>query len=48
MRFDANDILVGDLAAIINYAFRMTSAFSIFSFIIIAYARAKASAERIE
>lgn len=44
----ANDILAGDLAAIINYAFRMTSAFSIFSFIIIAYARAKASAERIE
>ncbi|MCH7321847.1 ABC transporter ATP-binding protein/permease [Solibacillus sp. MA9] len=44
----ANDILAGDLAAIINYAFRMTSAFSMFSFIIIAYARAKASAERIE
>ena len=44
----ANDILAGDLAAIINYAFRMTSAFSIFSFIIIAYARAKAAAERIE
>lgn len=44
----ANDLLAGDLAAIINYAFRMTSAFSIFSFIIIAYARAKASAERIE
>lgn len=44
----ANDLLAGDLAAIINYAFRMTSAFSMFSFIIIAYARAKASAERIE
>ncbi|MER2112703.1 MAG: ABC transporter ATP-binding protein [Solibacillus isronensis] len=43
-----NDILAGDLAAIINYAFRMTASFSIFSFIIIAYARAKASAERIE
>lgn len=43
-----NDLLVGDLAAIINYAFRMTSTFSIFSFIIIAYARAKASAERID
>lgn len=44
----ANEIMAGDLAAIINYAFRMTSAFSMFSFIIIAYARAKASAERIE
>lgn len=44
----ANELLVGDLAAIINYAFRMTATFSIFSFIIIAYARAKASAERIE
>lgn len=44
----ANDILAGDLVAVVNYAFRMTSAFSMFSFIIIAYARAKASAERIE
>ncbi|MGN7478351.1 ABC transporter ATP-binding protein [Solibacillus silvestris] len=43
-----NEILAGDLAAIINYAFRMTASFSMFSFIIIAYARAKASAERIE
>lgn len=45
---DTNGILVGDLAAIVNYAFRITAAFSMFSFIIIAYARAKASAERIE
>ncbi|MEK4426053.1 ABC transporter ATP-binding protein [Solibacillus sp. FSL K6-1523] len=45
---DTNNILVGDLVAVVNYAFRMTAAFSIFSFIIIAYARAKASAERIE
>lgn len=44
----ANDILAGDLVAVVNYAFRMTSAFSMFSFIIVAYARAKASAERIE
>lgn len=43
-----NELLVGDLAAIINYTFRMTAMFSIFSFIIIAYARARASAERIE
>lgn len=45
---DTNSILVGDLVAIVNYAFRMTASFSMFSFIIIAYARAKASAERIE
>lgn len=45
---ETNSILVGDLVAIVNYAFRMTAAFSMFSFIIIAYARAKASAERIE
>ena len=45
---DTNQILVGDLVAVVNYAFRMTAAFSMFSFIIIAYARAKASAERME
>lgn len=44
----SNEILAGDLVAVVNYAFRMTSAFSMFSFIIVAYARAKASAERIE
>lgn len=45
---NTNELLVGDLVAVVNYAFRMTAAFSMFSFIIIAYARAKASAERIE
>lgn len=39
---------VGDLVAIVNYAMRMTSSFSMFAFIIIAFARAKASAERME
>ena len=39
---------VGDLVAIVNYATRMTGAFSMFAFIIIAFARAKASAERME
>lgn len=39
---------IGELVAIINYAMRMTGAFSMFSFIIMAYARAKASSERIE
>jgi ATP-binding cassette, subfamily B, multidrug efflux pump len=39
---------VGELVAIINYATRMTGAFSMFAFIIIAFARAKASASRME
>ena len=39
---------VGELVAIVNYAMRMTGAFSMFSFIIIAFSRAKASSERIE
>lgn len=39
---------VGDLVAIVNYAMRMTGSFSMFAFIIIALARAKASAERME
>ena len=44
----AGDTQVGDLVAIVNYAMRMTGAFSMFSFIIISFSRAKASAERIE
>lgn len=39
---------VGDLVAILNYAMRITGNFSMFAFIIMAYSRAKASAERIE
>lgn len=39
---------VGELVAIVNYAMRMTAAFSIFSFIIVAFSRAKASADRME
>ncbi|WP_413364494.1 ABC transporter ATP-binding protein [Lysinibacillus sp. 3P01SB] len=42
------DAQVGDLVAVVNYAMRMTGAFSMFAFIIIAFARAKASAERME
>ncbi|WP_341301455.1 ABC transporter ATP-binding protein [Lysinibacillus sp. FSL H8-0500] len=38
---------LGDIVAIINYAMRMTGSFSMFAFIIIFYARAKASAERM-
>ena len=39
---------VGDLVSIINYALRITGNFSMFSFIIVLFARAKASAERME
>ncbi|WP_107840043.1 ABC transporter ATP-binding protein [Metasolibacillus meyeri] len=51
--FGANEVSnsnaqVGDLIAIVNYAMRMTGSFSMFAFIIIAFARAKASSERME
>lgn len=39
---------VGEVVAIINYAMRMTAAFSVFSWIIVALSRAKASAQRVE
>lgn len=39
---------VGELVAIVNYAMRMTAAFSVFSFIIVAFSRAKASSDRME
>lgn len=39
---------VGELVAIVNYAMRMTAAFSLFSFLIVAFSRAKASADRME
>ncbi|MDQ0428222.1 ATP-binding cassette subfamily B protein [Planomicrobium stackebrandtii] len=39
---------IGELVAIVNYAMRMTGAFTMFSFIIMIFARAKASSERIE
>ena len=42
------DAQVGELVAIINYAMRMTGAFSMFAFIISAFSRAKASSERME
>lgn len=41
-------VQVGEVVAIVNYAMRMTGAFSMFAFIIIAFSRAKASAERME
>ncbi|MET1014320.1 MAG: ABC transporter ATP-binding protein [Paenisporosarcina sp.] len=47
-RIQTNDTQIGELVAIVNYAMRMTGAFSMFAFIIMAVARAKASAERME
>lgn len=44
----SEDAKIGELVAIVNYAMRMTGAFSMFSFIIMAFARSKASSERIE
>lgn len=44
----SNEAQVGDLVAVVNYAMRVSGAFSMFAFIIIAFARAKASAERME
>lgn len=41
------DMPVGDVVAIVNYAMRMTSAFSMFSFLIIIFSRAQASSERM-
>ncbi len=41
-------VQVGELVAVVNYAMRMTGAFSMFAFIIVAFSRAKASAERME
>ena len=38
---------LGDVVAIVNYAMRITGSFSMFAFIIIFYARAKASAVRM-
>ncbi|MGB6778752.1 MAG: ABC transporter ATP-binding protein [Planococcus citreus] len=44
----SGDAQIGELVAIVNYAMRMTGAFSMFSFIIMAFARAMASTGRIE
>lgn len=43
-----NNIQVGDLVAMINYALRITGNFSMFAFIIVLFARAKSSADRME
>ncbi|MBT2640759.1 ABC transporter ATP-binding protein [Bacillus sp. ISL-41] len=40
-------VSVGEVVAIVNYAARITTAFSMFSWIIMVYSRARASAERV-
>ena len=47
-QIQARSMPVGDLVAVINYALRITGNFSMFSFIIVLFARAKASADRME
>ncbi|HJH11541.1 MAG TPA: ABC transporter ATP-binding protein/permease [Metalysinibacillus jejuensis] len=44
----AGDMKLGEAVAVINYTMRITMIFSMFVFIIILFARAKASAERME
>lgn len=39
---------VGEVVSVMNYALRMTGSFSMFSFLIVLFSRAKASSERIE
>jgi ATP-binding cassette, subfamily B, multidrug efflux pump len=43
----AGNVNVGEIVAMINYATRITAALSMFSFIVMAFSRARASAERI-
>ncbi|MRX72456.1 ATP-binding cassette domain-containing protein [Bacillus lacus] len=43
----AGDAQVGQVVAVVNYAFRITSALSIMSFIIMAFSRARASSARM-
>lgn len=44
---ETSSIQVGELVAVINYALRMQGGFSMFSWLIIAFTRAKASGDRI-
>jgi ATP-binding cassette subfamily B multidrug efflux pump len=43
----AGDIKVGEVVAIVNYATRITASFSVFSWLIMVLARARASSQRI-
>lgn len=44
---ESGAVTVGEVVAIVNYAARITTAFSMFSWIIMVYSRARASAERV-
>ncbi|QED46941.1 ABC transporter ATP-binding protein [Cytobacillus dafuensis] len=48
IQVNTGDVKVGEVVAIVNYATRITGAFSIFSFLIMAFSRARASSKRIE
>ncbi|WP_066298858.1 ABC transporter ATP-binding protein [Bacillus sp. FJAT-29937] len=47
IQVNSGGVKVGEVVAIVNYATRITGAFSIFSFIIMAFSRARASSNRI-
>lgn len=47
IQVNTGDVKVGEIVAIVNYATRITAAFSIFSWIIMAFSRARASANRV-
>ncbi|MEH7521810.1 ABC transporter ATP-binding protein [Bacillus sp. JJ1503] len=47
IQVNSGGVKVGEVVAIVNYATRITGAFSIFSFIIMAFSRAHASSNRI-
>ncbi|MDF2038000.1 ABC transporter ATP-binding protein [Cytobacillus oceanisediminis] len=47
IQVNEGDVKVGEIVAIVNYATRITAAFSIFSWIIMAFSRAQASANRV-
>ena len=44
---NTGDVKVGEVVAIVNYITRIASAFSIFSFLIMIFSRARASSERV-
>jgi ATP-binding cassette, subfamily B, multidrug efflux pump len=47
LEVNTGSVTVGEVVALVNYAARITSAFSMFSFIIMVFSRARASAERV-
>ncbi|KON89711.1 ABC transporter ATP-binding protein [Sporosarcina globispora] len=47
IQVNTGEVKVGEVVAIVNYATRITAAFSIFSWIIMAFSRARASSNRV-